>query len=223
MPAAVPPPGSEEELLRRAAALTGLTAGELARRLGRRLPGDTVRAKGSIGALLEQALGATAGSRDQPDFPGLGVELKTVPLDAAGRVRESTFVCALDLSRVDREEWAGSRVWRKLRRVLWMPVEAAGVGPPAARHLGRPLLWSPSAEEQAVLRADWMELTGRLAVGGVEELSAHLGQALQLRPKARDGSVRVEVPGPEGEPLPAVPMGFYLRARFTERVLWEHS
>lgn len=221
--APAPPPRTEAELLRRARALCGHSAGELAHALGTPLPRRSLNAKGSLGELVERALGATAGNRDLPDFPELGVELKTVPMDPAGRVRESTFVCAIDLQRIVGREWESSRVRRKLGRVLWLPVEVATGRDPAARRLGRALLWSPSAEEEALLRGDWTELVGRIALGGIEEITAHLGQALQIRPKARDASVRVEGQGPDGEVLPVVPRGFYLRARFTEALLWRHS
>jgi DNA mismatch repair protein MutH len=197
--------------------------GQLARRLGRRLPADPARGKGLAGELAEQALGASSGNLDQPDFAELGVELKTIPMDEAGHVRESTFVCALDLAQVQREEWEGSRVQRKLARVLWLPVEWSPGAPPARRHFGDPLIWSPDAEEQRLLRGDWIDLVGRIAVGGIEEVTAHMGRALQIRPKAADGSVKVEVAGRDGEPMLTVPRGFYLRAAFTEQVLWRCS
>ena len=66
------PPRSEGELEQRASELSGLTLGALAERLGRAVPCDLKRAKGFIGTLLEQALGATAGSRAAPDFEALG-------------------------------------------------------------------------------------------------------------------------------------------------------
>lgn len=220
-PSSLNPPSTLAELLERARALDGLTVGELARRLGRRTTSDPVRGKGLAGELVELALGANAGNLDQPDFQNLGVELKTIPLDAAGRVRESTYVCYLDLESVSSEEWEGSRVRRKLQHVLWVPVEHNPGGSPADRHLGTPLLWTPSARQEALLRADWLELVGRIAVGGIEEVSAHSGQALQIRPKAPSGAARVEAPGPEGEVILTVPRGFYLRARFTETILWE--
>jgi len=139
-------------------------------------------------------------------------------------VRESTFVCAIDLRAAEGEEWERSRVWRKLRCVLFYPIQAASRLPPAARRLGTPRLWRPSPDEERTLRADWQELTGRIAVGGIDELDARLGVALQVRPKARSGSDRTgRGCGPEGELLPTVPRGFYLRARFTERVLWSLS
>ena len=120
---------------------------------------------------------------------------------------------------MEEEEWEDSRVWRKLRRVLWMPVEASTAGPLAERRLGHPVLWSPDPKQLSLIRGDWMDLIGRIAVGGIEEISAHMGQVLQIRPKARDSSVTTEVLGPEGEVLSTVPRGFYLRARFTESIL----
>ena len=215
----VVPPKTEQELLARARALAGLSVGALARRLDQALRADVVRTKGRVGELVERALGATAGTLDHPDFPHLGVELKTIPVDARGRVRESTHVCYLSLDEVELDEWEDSRVWRKLRRVLWVPVEASTAGPLAGRRLGQPVLWSPDDQQLALIRGDWMDLVGRIAVGGIEEITAHMGQVLQIRPKARDSSVTTEVMGPEGEVLSTVPRGFYLRARFTERIL----
>ena len=63
-------------------------------------------------------------------------------------------------------------------------------------------------------------LIGLVGAGRIEEVTAHLGVALQLRPKGRRGDDRVTVAGPEHEPLPAMRRGFYLRARFTEQLLW---
>ena len=213
------PPRTEEELMARARALAGLSVGALAARLDQALRADVVRTKGRVGELVEAALGATAGSLDQPDFPHLGVELKTIPVDGSGRVRESTHVCYISLDEVEQEEWEDCRVWRKLRRVLWVPVEASTAGPLAERRLGHPVLWSPDEEQLEQIRGDWMDLIGCIAVGGIEEITAHMGQVLQIRPKAKNSSVTTEVLGPEGEVLSTVPRGFYLRARFTESIL----
>jgi DNA mismatch repair protein MutH len=182
-----------------------------------------LRTKGRIGELVERALGASAGNLDQPDFPQLGIELKTIPMDELGRVRESTFVSTIDLQALPNTEWASSRVRRKLARVLWVPVQAAGELALGQRQIGRAHLWEMTDEEEALLKADWQQLAGRIAVGGIEEISAHLGEALQIRPKAANASVQVEVHGPEGEFLKTGPRGFYLRARFTESLLWRLS
>ena len=57
----------------------------------------------------------------------------------------------------------------------------------------------------------------------IEELTAHRGRWLQVRPKARDGSVRTIAWGSEGEAIATVPRGFYLRARFTAALLGDPS
>ena len=94
------PPRDEAELLARAEQLAGRTLGQLAGDLGAEVPPDLRHAKGWVGQLIERALGATAGSRAEPDFQHLGVELKTLPVDRRGRPLETTFVCTIALSEV---------------------------------------------------------------------------------------------------------------------------
>ncbi|HEY8428275.1 MAG TPA: DNA mismatch repair endonuclease MutH [Sandaracinaceae bacterium] len=209
----------EAELTARARALGGRTIVEIARELDVPLPRDPRRAKGFVGQLVERALGATSGSRPIPDFGALGVELKTLPVDARGRVRESTFVCTADVVRADASEWASSRVRAKLARVLWVIVEADPRVPHGRRRVGASFLWSPRAEEEALLRADWEELTGALGAGDVERIDARRGRVLQLRPKAADASARTRAFDAEGAPVLAPPRAFYLRARFTRALL----
>src|SRR5262249_53898235 len=121
-----PPPQSLRELLLRVEALSGRTLGELAAALGVELPAETRRGKGMAGQLVERALGADGGSAPQPDFSGLGVELKTIPVGADGRPRESTYVCKVAPLEIAHEEWPTSRVRRKLAHVLWIPLAAEG-------------------------------------------------------------------------------------------------
>ncbi len=218
----VSPPQSEAELYARARALSGLTLGQLAERLGETAPPDLRRAKGFVGQIVERALGATAGSRAQPDFEGIGVELKTLPVDRRGRPAESTFVCTIDLGDVGDVEWTDSWVKKKLSRVLWVPVEGERSIPPAERHLGEPLLWSPDAEEEAALRFDWDELSGMIGRGDVESITGHLGQVMQVRPKAANSRARRRGYDADGAPFAALPRGFYLRASFTAAILQKH-
>ena len=82
---AIRPPSSEDELRERAAWLAGRSIGELAAALGVPAPPLGVRGKGKVGGLIERALGASSGSAARPDFPALGVELKTIPVDPARR------------------------------------------------------------------------------------------------------------------------------------------
>jgi DNA mismatch repair protein MutH len=207
------------DLASRAAALEGRTLGDLAAAAGISLAGATLRTKGKAGVVVERALGATSGSAPLPDFPELGVELKTIPLREDGQPRESTFVSALSLADADRAEWSTSPVRRKLSRVLWVPVLTPEGSALADRRIGRPLLWEPTAEQEAVLAADFDTIMGLIGIGRVESLDARTGRWLQARPKAAHGRVRTAAFGPEDEPITALPRGFYLRARFTGAIL----
>jgi len=215
-------PATEQELWLRARSLAGVTLGELARKLGRDVPADLKRAKGFVGQLVELGLGAASKSRAGPDFPELGVELKTLPVDARGRPVESTFVCTIPLTSVGDIEWEASPVRAKLARVLFVPVEGERERPVAERRLGAPLLWSPSADEESDLKFDWDELAGRIGRGEVERITGHVGRYLQVRPKAADSHARRRAFDAEGVVFAALPRGFYLRATFTERIVRAH-
>ncbi|WP_437872347.1 DNA mismatch repair endonuclease MutH [Sorangium sp. So ce363] len=219
MISALKPPRDEAELRCRAAALAGLTLADLARALGCAVPRGGVRTKGAAGALVERALGATAGSTSRPDFPHLGIELKTIPVEVTGAPQESTFVCSISLSDADRAEWETSRARAKLACVLWVPIIAAPGRPSEERRLGAPRLWQPTDAQERVLRADFEDLMGLIGIGAVEALTAHAGRWLQVRPKAASGRSRTLAFGRDGEMIAALPRGFYLRPSFTGAIL----
>jgi DNA mismatch repair protein MutH len=197
-----------DELAARARALEGTSLASLA---GHDEGVPMLRRKGIAGQLLERALGADAGSRALPDFVALGVELKTIPVRADGRPRESTFVCSFAVADADRAEWETSAVRKKLAHVLFVPL--------LGERVGRAVFWRPTAEQESILRADFDDLIGLIAMGRVEELTAHHGRWLQVRPKAAHGAVRTRAYGPEGELIATIPRGFYLRARVTGALL----
>jgi DNA mismatch repair protein MutH len=213
------PPASIEELLGRARSLTNAPVGAVLRELGLEASTDPVRTKGSAGETLERALGATGGSSQVLDFPDLGVELKTIPVTSDGAPLESTYVCTLSLADAEVQEWETSWVRAKLARVLFVPLVGAHGVAWQDRVIGTPVLWSPTVEQDAVLRGDFDDVVGLIGVGRIEELTAHRGRWLQVRPKARDGSVRTIAWGSDGEAIATVPRGFYLRARFTGALL----
>ena len=212
------PPSSQQELLLRARALAGHSVAALAAALQVAVPRESRRAKGFVGQLAELALGADPEAGSRPDFPALGVELKTIPVGQAGRPTGSTFCCGIAMAEADRAEWQGARLRQRLARVLWLPVTDARLRPLAERRFGAAQLWSPSPAEAALLRADWEELMGWIGAGLGEALSARMGVALQVRPKAASARVRTLAPGPDGVQR-VLPLGFYLRPSFTAGIL----
>jgi DNA mismatch repair protein MutH len=216
------PPENEAALLARAQTLAGYTLGELALQAGIATPADLRRDKGWVGMLLELHLGASAGSKPERDFAHLGVELKTIPIDAQGRPLETTFVCVAPLTGNSGVTWETSHVRHKLARVLWIPVEGERALPLATRRVGAPLLWSPTPEEDDLLRRDWEELMDMIVLGQVERITARHGEVLQIRPKAANSKALTEGIGEHGEPIMTLPRGFYLKKTFTGPLLARH-
>lgn len=215
-------PKTQAELLAQAKRLAGYSLGELAAMAGIVTPKDLKRDKGWIGILLEIWLGASAGSKPEQDFAALDVELKTIPIDAAGRPLETTFVCVAPLTGNSGVTWENSHVRHKLKRVLWIPVEGERAIPLAERRVGSPLLWTPSAEEEHQLRMDWEELMDLIVLGQVERITARHGEVLQLRPKAANSKALTEAIGAQGERIMTLPRGFYLKKNFTAALLARH-
>lgn len=218
----IPAPTSPQELLERAHAIAGQTIYALARRLDQPTPARPQHAKGWTGQLIELALGADAASRAQPDFRGLGIELKTLPVLRSGKPKESTYVCTVPLLDNCESEWTASWVRRKLQQVLWLPFEADPAIPLAQRRIGSAILWTPSAQQDAQLRQDWEEHMDLLMLGRVEEISAHHGTYLQIRPKAADRTALRLTTDEAGNQVQTLPRGFYLRTRFTAQILAAH-
>jgi DNA mismatch repair protein MutH len=211
---------SEAALLTAAQGLAGYTLAELASAVGQQLPAAPRRDKGFIGRVAERALGLPIGAQlAAADFASLGVELKTLPVTRELRPRESSFVCHVTHAQLRETPWEDSRVAEKLARVLFLPIESGVEIAFGERRVGRAFLWSPSDEERLIMREDYAELASRVVDGHAEALDARVGRALQLRPKAARGDVRVRVVDGEGMPWRLQPKAFYLRANFTERLV----
>lgn len=211
-------PVSIAALLERANALAGITLADLAQQCELTLPKDFQTHKGWLGQLLEAALGAATTAGAGPDFPELQVELKTVPVNSKGQPIESTFVCAVPAKL--ELHWHQSLVWRKLQRVLWIPIGSAKTIP--ERQVGQAILWQPTVEQEQLLQQDWEELMEMLALGYAEQLTARYGEVLQIRPKAAHARVLQTAFDAEGESIMIVPRGFYLRPHFTAQIISTH-
>ncbi|HHF4025249.1 DNA mismatch repair endonuclease MutH [Haemophilus influenzae] len=212
-------PQTLEQLLSQAQSIAGLTFGELADELHIPVPPDLKRDKGWVGMLLECALGATAGSKAEQDFSHLGVELKTLPINADGYPLETTFVSLAPLVQNSGVKWENSHVRHKLSCVLWMPIEGSRHIPLRERHIGAPILWKPTAEQERQLKQDWEELMDLIVLGKLEQITARIGEVMQLRPKGANSRSVTKGIGKNGEIIDTLPLGFYLRKEFTAQIL----
>ncbi|MBS6047696.1 MULTISPECIES: DNA mismatch repair endonuclease MutH [Haemophilus] len=212
-------PQTLEQLLSQAQSIAGLTFGELADELHIPVPPDLKRDKGWVGMLLERALGATAGSKAEQDFSHLGVELKTLPINAEGYPLETTFVSLAPLVQNSGVKWENSHVRHKLSCVLWMPIEGSRHIPLRERHIGAPILWKPTADQERQLKQDWEELMDLIVLGKLEQITARIGEVMQLRPKGANSRSITKGIGRNGEVIETLPLGFYLRKAFTAGIL----
>ena len=212
-------PQTLEQLLSQAQSIAGLTFGELADELHIPVPPDLKRDKGWVGMLLERALGATAGSKAEQDFSHLGVELKTLPINAEGYPLETTFVSLAPLVQNSGVKWENSHVRHKLSCVLWMPIEGSRHIPLRERHIGAPILWKPTAEQERQLKQDWEELMDLIVLGKLDQITARIGEVMQLLPKGANSRAVTKGIGKNGEIIDTLPLGFYLRKEFTAQIL----
>lgn len=212
-------PQTLEQLLSQAQSIAGLTFGELADELHIPVPIDLKRDKGWVGMLLERALGATAGSKAEQDFSHLGVELKTLPINAEGYPLETTFVSLAPLVQNSGIKWENSHVRHKLSCVLWIPIEGSRHIPLRERHIGAPILWKPTAEQERQLKQDWEELMDLIVLGKLDQITARIGEVMQLRPKGANSRAVTKGIGKNGEIIDTLPLGFYLRKEFTAQIL----
>jgi DNA mismatch repair protein MutH len=213
-------PETETILYQRAIALAGKSLHELAMLSNEPLPLTLHQSKGWIGQLLEKHLGAHSGQLAQPDFAHLGIELKTLPINAQGQPCESTYICTAPIPPQDRE-WSSSRVWRKMAKILWIPIESARLKPIHSLKIGYPILWSPCITIQKQLQQDWEELTELMILGQFDELNAFRGHYLQIRPKAPNAKTFIRTRDHLGHLVEVVPKGFYVRTALTKKILEE--
>ena len=211
-------PENVDELMQRCYSIAGLSIGEIASNHGQ-VPEKLLHYKGWFGQLIETVLGADAGSTPTQDFYELGIELKTIPLDEEYHPLETTFVCITPLMGVSGMIYEESNVRNKLNCVLWVPFSGSRNIPVSERTVYTPFLWSPSREEDLVLRADWNDHMEKIATGQIESITARDGDVLQIRPKAADGKALTKAIGADGSIIMTRPRGFYLRKCFTDSII----
>lgn len=100
-----------------------------------------------------------------------------------------------------------------------IPVEGERKIPLAERHIGQPILWSPTITQESRLQQDWEELMELIVLGELHKINATLGEVLQLRPKGRNNRSITSAINAKGEIVQSLPLGFYLRKHFTAEIL----
>ena len=114
------PPENAEQLKERLFSIMGKNLSDLASFAKIALPISPLHGKGFQGELMERLLGASAPGLPIPDFPNLGIELKTVPVSEDFKALESTFFCSAPLNEVRVKRFEDSILFHKISRVLFV-------------------------------------------------------------------------------------------------------
>ena len=216
--APLPEPHSLSELKERLALIQGRSVAELTSALGLDVPAQRLGSKGYIGELIELYLGAAAQNLSLPDFPHLGIELKTVPIDANFQPRESTFICHAPLNAMRGLNFFDSSLYHKLRLTLYVFILSGRSLPLAQHRVIDYQLHALGGEELAQVQRDFEELMELIAAGKGPQITARVGTIVQMRPKAADGRQVTSVVNVEGGISATRPRGFYLRRAYTQKI-----
>ncbi|WWO97145.1 MAG: DNA mismatch repair endonuclease MutH [Candidatus Dasytiphilus stammeri] len=210
------PPKDEKTLLTRANVLAGFTLNEVA---------DSIRIKlkyhkGWVGMLMEKYLGADAGNKSEPDFTNLGIELKTIPIDLYGKPLENTFICTVSLSlKIIGMTWNNCSVRKKIKRILWIPIEGNKKISLGRRKIGTPFFWSPTVQQEYYLRLDWEDFMDSITWGNIHNISARNGEYLQIKTKSSSQKYYTQGYDKNGQRIRTRTQGFYFKKIFTTMIL----
>ncbi|CAL4041986.1 DNA mismatch repair endonuclease MutH [Buchnera aphidicola] len=212
-------PINETVLIRFANELSGFSLGELSNMMLKIVPNTLKKDKGFIGRLLEDILGARSGNKAQQDFSDIGIELKTIPIDKNGIPLESTFICTVPLIKNIGLIWRKSYFYKKISRILWIPIKGNKTVPVSDRLIGKPFLWTPNDVQENLIRRDWEEFMDLIVLGGIEDITGQYGEVLQVLKKSKNHSYLTRAIGKNGGIISTVPRFFYLRKKFTFSII----
>lgn len=208
------------EIQERARELIGKTLSEVAQQPA--LPTvSTAHTKGFVGGAIERFFGIPPNSLAAADFPGAGVELKTVPVVKRGSerfIKERTAVSLIDYVALADETWAQATVRKKLSSILfvfyeWSPDVDIRRFPVIAVSL-----WSPDAETWVFLEADWGAVRDRVMHAEAHLISEADGRILGAATKSATGLSRRRQPFSKEL---AKPRAWALKPGFTRSIFLE--
>lgn len=185
------------------------------------------RNKWVSGQIVEAAMGKAADSRPQPDLTELSLEVKSIPIAEGLEPHEHTKVTMLNFQNVVDNEWDDSRVYHKVRSILFVPIVKYNKDRPDQWYIRSPFVWMPSTGVMEQMKTDYEEVRRRLRDGKVDEITASHpkrgGFCLHLIPNTagRDSSdtTTYEV---DGETYESKRRAWMLRKDLTHRILKEN-
>jgi len=143
------------DVLRTADEIQGVPFAELAAAHGVDWSSDAVRRKGLPGIMSQKCFGVPMDSEPEPDMKDFAIEIKSVPVSLDLKVQEHTKVTTLTPKEVRDHDWRHSRVYHKLRNILFVPVVKPSKEKPGDWYFRTPFIWMPSVIRENQLEKDY--------------------------------------------------------------------
>lgn len=171
--------------------------------------------KNAVATITRSLLGQRTGGRTG-EFARFGIEVKTVPVDAQGKIVEAMSFPAFHHEELIYETWDASDLLGRINRLLIVPVHRSKGATLAATRLGRPFFWSPSQDELVGIQTEWERFRRLIQIGQARVLPKPSETTyIHVRPKGRDATDRDKAPGG----FDVIKKCFWLNQSYVGRVL----
>lgn len=210
----------EKILLMYAQGLNGYSVEEVSIALSESVPKKLTKNKGFIGSLLEKVLGSQAiNNKSCVDFPFLGIELKSIPINKLNYPVESTFICNVPLTRNTGLSWKSSYFYQKIKKILWVSVQGDKKILLKNRLFKKSFIWVPSTYEIGILKSDWEVLIDKIILGKIKEINSSDSSIIQIKNKYSKKSNVITFTNNYGHLTSIRPKAFYFKKSFTAYLL----
>ena len=175
---------------------------------------SSLKHKGSIGNIVEEALGIATNSAQRPDFEDLGVELKVTPVEKgikAWKAGERLVITMISYMPVDNEidgrpkKFEETHLAEKLKCILLCvylrPSNHKSIDQGAYR-FEKVTLFTPPEEDMPVIRKDWADIMRLVYEGRADELSESMTEYLGACTKGSSGQMKKQGYPPYKEAKP---------------------
>lgn len=178
--------------------------------------------KGASGLVIENLLGIPNNSRDEPDLPEIGCEVKALPLqknkNGTIKAKEPTAIQTINYFEVARECWETAKVRKKINLTFWVVYLAQNNG----KRLNQEdyiiidcFLDHPNNIQNLVFKNDWESIKSFIVEGRADHLSCSMGEFIEPKTKGKNKNDVTEAPDGKGGSMYARRRAFYYKKKYT--------
>lgn len=213
---------NENFLLKNAIKISGYSLKELIKKSNFFISNNLKKDKGWIGKFLEKFLGSTSNNKREKDFPTIGIELKTVPINRQGKTLQDSFICMVHPIKGNNVTWEKSYIKYKLQKILWIPVQSDNNIPIMKRKICCPFLWSPNILENKILKNDWEEIMEKIFLGKIKNITLQKTMILKILSKGVNKISKTCAINEYGKKIKITPLAFYFKKKFTTELIYKN-